>query len=79
MGIRCYSAKKDVAAKYEQFGITEKNAYLFIGREVGGVPVGLLVYAGGVQDGLWADVKPDNELASRVFALAALILTTRYQ
>jgi len=67
MAIRLYSTKGEVHTKYQEFGITEKNSSLFIGREVHGIPLGLLIYAGRIQYSHWDEGEPDNKLASRLF------------
>jgi hypothetical protein len=68
MAIRLYSKKGKANIKYQQFGITENNSNLFVGREVHGIPLGLLIYAGRIQYSHWDEGEPDNKLASKVFA-----------
>ena len=69
MGLKKHSQVRGVSAQCSSLGVTKgAPAKKFcLGRDVKGIPIGLMIYAGRVQYNHWEAGEPRNKVAQRVF------------
>jgi len=68
-GIKEYSKNRVISDTANQLGVSERSAALpfAIGREVHGIPIGLLIYAVRIHYNHWEEGKLSNSVANAVF------------
>jgi len=69
LGLKQFSPAGGLDAKCAKFGVAQGTTAqkLCIGREVHGIPIGLLIYAGRIQYNHWEDGQPSGAVAKKVF------------
>lgn len=73
--IRLHSTNKDIPQEAKTFGLSKGLASVpfCIGRQVHGIPIGLLIYAGRIQYNHWEDGEPWNPVAREVLRKLYLV------
>lgn len=69
-GIKVYSPNKTISKRCKELGVTMKckSALPFcLGKEVKGIPEGLIIYTGRIQYNHWEEGMPNNSVAKKVF------------
>jgi hypothetical protein len=69
MALKTYSADPGDISTYSKYGIQNGSTVgkFCLGRQVHGIPIGLLIYAGRVQYNHWEDGEPSHVVAKIVF------------
>ncbi len=68
VGLKRHSTNQAVTQACSSLGVSQASplARLCVGREVHGIPIGLLIYAGRIQYNHWEDGEPSNPVAQSV-------------
>ncbi len=65
VAIKKFSSIKEINPQYRSFGVKDSHKKFCIGREVDGIPIGLLIYAGRTQYIHWESL--ENETVNKIF------------